>query len=363
MVRYKKAIKNLYGNFPQPGRRMLSRLDYRLASIPFIYRVRGSHPDQGLQRGAVVFSLDFEMAWAWQYSKNTGEDFVAKGLHEREMTPRLIGAFEEYSLPATWATVGHLFLDSCQRGHDGLAHPDIVHPGHFENQFWTFQSGDWYQYDPCSNVRNDPAWYAPDLIGQILESRVKHEIACHSFSHISFGACSGEVAAAELDACFEAMRPYGLTPSTWVFPRHDEGNFKVLADHGFKIVRSFPRTWAKLTLPLLRDDGMWGVHVSTAIDRGDRWPMEDRLLRLKTFADAAARSRMAAHIWFHPSLPRREMTDLLFPFLRYCADMRERGELDILTMEGLVEATATALGTEQNHTQPRVPERPKEILR
>jgi len=352
MGRLKLISKKFLSALPPSGKRVMSHLDYRLSAIPRVYHDRRRHPSQGLWRGAVTFSLDFELAWAWQYARQPqNEDCVSRGLRERDQVPQILDKFDQFNIPATWATVGHLFLRECTRRHQGMAHAGMPRLQHFENDYWRFSSGDWYQHDPCSDVRRDPAWYAPDLIESILGSRVVHEIACHSFSHASFGAyCPPVVAAAELDACFEAMKPYSVRPTTWVFPRHDAGNFAVLAEKGFRIVRCFPKPWAKISLPLHRADGMWAVHVSSSTDRGDGWTLEQRLTRLKRYVDKAASTRMAAHIWLHPSLPPTEMNELLFPILHYCADQRERGLLDILTMDQLVSATEAALREERIHS-------------
>jgi hypothetical protein len=48
------------------------------------------------------------------------------------------------------------------------------------------------------------------------------------------------------------------------------------------------------------------------------------------------------HLWLHPSLPEQELRDLLRPFLVSCAKRRDRGDLEILTMAQLVEATSAA---------------------
>src|SRR2546426_1072920 len=78
----------------------------------------------------------------------------------------------------------------------------------------TSWAGDWYMHDPCTNYHEDPLWYAPDLIAQILESRVPHEIGTHSFSHIDFSpACSNAtLVRRELEESAIAMRRFGVTP-------------------------------------------------------------------------------------------------------------------------------------------------------
>jgi peptidoglycan/xylan/chitin deacetylase (PgdA/CDA1 family) len=340
----KSAVKGVVAALPKPLRQLGARVDYALASSPRVYHDSAHHPPEGLERGAVTVSLDFELAWAWPYAKDPTIDAVQMGLVEREQVPMLLKGFEEFDFRATWATVGHLFLESCRCGAAGVSHPDMPRIPHFENEHWRFSAGDWFQFDPCSDVQRDPAWYGPDLIELIQASPVSHEIGCHSFSHPGFGAyCPPEVAAAELEACREAMRPFGLAPTTWVYPGNDEGNFASLAAGGVRIVRAFPDTSAHISLPVRREDGMWGVHVSSATSRGKGWTLEQRLDRLKKFVDEAVRTRLGAHVWLHPSLPRTDMEELLFPFLRYCAELREKGVLEILTMEELVVATAQAL--------------------
>ncbi len=328
------------------AKKLMALSEFKLACLPNIYHDRNVHPPNGLSRGAVTISLDFEMAWAWQYAKGIKMDAVAIGLQERKQVPLILSKLDELNIPATWATVGHLFLDRCSRDASGLAHHDLPRLLPFQNKACKFASGDWYQYDPCSSVKQAPAWYAPDLIEKILSSPSGQEVACHGFSHAGFGRyCPRNVALAELDACISAMARLGIKPKSFVFPGNDEGNFEALAEKGFLIVRSFPKRYANISLPVRRkDDGLWYVHVSSAISRGgSRWTRDQRLARLKLFVDMAEKTRLGAHIWLHPSLPTSDFEEILIPFLVYCADKRERGVLDIFTMEKLVQATETAL--------------------
>ncbi|MEO8169071.1 MAG: hypothetical protein ABI623_12540, partial [bacterium] len=297
----------------------------------------------------VTFSIDFELAWGWAYAKGkTREEAVSIGLRERRHVPLILERMDQYSIPATWATVGHLFLDSCARDEHSVAHNHMVHLPHFETNYWRFASGDWYQVDPCSDFQRDPAWYAPDLITKIMEAKVQHEIGSHSFSHSGFGCyCPPDVADGEIDACIEAMKGFGLTPKTWVFPGNDVGNFKAIAKKGFRNVRSFPVKRAEISLPIKRTDGMWDIPDSTPIDlEGSGWDFKERLERLKKFVDKAAETNLCAHIWFHPSLPLDQMNGLLFPLLEYCSQQRSKGLIDVLTIDQLVDATEAALRLE-----------------
>ena len=339
----------VYQLLPQPLKVLASELVFKYSGRPYVYHDPAVHPAHGLPRGVVTFSIDFELAWGWAYAKGfSREDAVRIGLHERSQVPRILEKMDEYAIPATWATVGHLFLERCGGGENGTAHQDMRRMPHFENEYWRFTSGDWYQVDPCTDYQRDPAWYAPDLIAQILHAKAKHEMACHSFAHGGFGSyCPPEIAEANIAACFEAMEPFGLKPKTWVFPGNDVGNFEALAKKGFRTVRSFPVERAEISLPIRRSDGMWDIHESTPIDlEGKGWHLDERLARLKKFVDKAAETKLAAHIWFHPSLPADQMNGLLFPLFRYCAEQREKGLVDVLTNDQLIDATEAALTKE-----------------
>lgn len=78
--------------------------------------------------------------------------------------------------------------------------------------------------------------------------------------------------------------------------------------------------------------------MTSAIDRGYLWSKEQRVARLCRFIDTAARECLAAHIWFHPSMPSDEIGNVLGVVLRHAAALRERGHLDVLTNAQLLEA-------------------------
>lgn len=344
----KKFREMIYEFLPQPAKVRASEFMHRHSKGPYIYHDPSVHPAAGLPRGAVTFSIDFELAWGWAYANHAARNAVELGLHERHQVPQILAVMDDYAIPATWATVGHLFLSECKRDGHGVAHADIKRLSHFHTEYWDFRSGDWFQVDPCTDFRHDPAWYAPDLIEQILHAKAGHEIGCHGFSHSGFGGyCSVEVAKCEVDAAIGAMNAFGLHPKSWVFPGNDEGHFEVIAARGFRNVRAFPVSPAEISLPIQRSDGMWAIHDSTPIDlEGQGWNFDERLERLKRFIDTAARTHLAAHIWFHPSLPAEQMKRLLFPLLKYCASLRDKGDVDILTIDQLVDATNHALDAE-----------------
>ncbi len=344
------AYRRLHFILPRPVAEKVSDCVYVLTRKPYVYFNAALQPENRLEKGVVVISLDMELAWAWQYGRTMRQDARSLGMRERKQVPILLSLFDEFEIPATWAIVGHLFLQSCSRDAGGLAHSEMPRSDHFKRRYWQFTTGDWYQHDPCSNATSDPLWYAPDLVEAIIAARSKHELGCHGFSHLGLQDCPPDVAAAELDACLLAARPYGVRLSTFVFPGNESGNFELLRRKGFRSVRTYPVPWAEISLPMLCHDGLWHVHTSLSLEDGfDSSSCRKHLLKLLRCVDTAAQTRLAAHFWFHPSLSPVQIQYVLWPLVRYCAQERAAGRIDVLTIDQLVNKTEQALFREQKY--------------
>ena len=150
----------------------------------------------------------------------------------REAMPRVLDLLDRYGMPATWATVGHLFLSSCER-RDGQPHPELARPD------YRWKPDDWYREDPTSTVDNDPFWYGPDLLEEVRSRATAHEIGSHSFSHILFGdpGCSRKAASADVSAAVDAAANVGVRLHSFVYPRHSCGHVDILREHGFSVYR------------------------------------------------------------------------------------------------------------------------------
>ena len=218
-------MKKIYSRFrnllndKQKGN--LSKLAFLLSKKPTIKKdsIDPTKKFPNGEKGGLIISADFEMAWAWRYTK-TGENYLHKGKIERENFPEIIRILEKYHIPITFAIVGHLFLEQCNNGdHDWMRRIP-----HF-NDHWKFTEGDWYDHDPHSNYKEAPEWYAPDLIDQILKAKTNHEIGCHTFSHIDCRdhICSPEVFKAEMKACQKVAKPKGIELESFVHPAHTIG--------------------------------------------------------------------------------------------------------------------------------------------
>jgi len=282
-------------------------------------------PFRGGAKGSATISADFEIAWAFR--GRSVEERNLRAVRCRKNVPYLVRILEETSIPITWATVGHLFLESCERGVYGLAHADMPRPP--KNGRW---EGDWYQHDPCTNVEKHPDWYAPDLIQGILASRTQHEIGSHSFSHIDFSAdtSSRELVRRELKQCIQVMAPLGLPLRSLVYPFNNMGHhhLDIIADLGLTAVRHRdPRI--RLSYPERSPDGVYKLWESMNMRRAGLY---DYVEKAKIFLQQALRQKAAYHLWFHPSDPTEIFENEFRRIIQYMAQLRDQGHLWVTTM-------------------------------
>jgi len=170
--------------------------------------------------GSVVISLDAELGWGFHDLPSVPRQRVERARWGWRRSQSLL---ERYGIPATWAIVGHLFLESCDGEH--ADHP--TPPGWFDRE-----RTDW---------RDRPDLrFAPALIRSLIDDPVDHEIASHSFSHVLFGeeSTTAAMADAECRRAREIAADWGLDLTSFVFPRNEVGHRGALADHGFSIYRS-----------------------------------------------------------------------------------------------------------------------------
>lgn len=195
------------------------------------------------KKGVFMLWIDVELAWGKVHRAKIDLQKVNQiSIDVRRILDNLLGLLERYQIPVTWCIVGHLMLTSCKKNeNNGKAHPDMPRPS------FTWLKDDWYRYDPCTDIETHPAWYGQDVVSKIVkfasESRMSHDIGCHSFSHQLFGdrGCKAELARAEIKKCVELMElNYGITPTIFAFPREYVGHLNVLRELRFTAFRGVP---------------------------------------------------------------------------------------------------------------------------
>ncbi|MFD1564327.1 polysaccharide deacetylase [Haloarchaeobius amylolyticus] len=262
---------------------------------------------------------------------------------------RAIELFDSYSIPATWAIVGHLLLDECEG----------THRDHPASEFG------WFSADPGGDETESEQWFGLPLVEEIIDADTDHELGCHSFSHVVFdrNQITTEIATAEVRRCNAIAHERGLSFSSFVFPRNVVGFRDVLSRHGFEAYRgASPPRWydgsslypfAKfatytggdtpppLVRPVVDEHGL--VDIPASLDlfsfegiarRLAQSVGEDPVVRqAKMGIDAVTEREGVFHIWLHPNnLVRKSDFDRLRQVLSYIADKRDQGLLSVETM-------------------------------
>lgn len=305
---------------------IVSKASFALGRTPKIEKSRDYERFIPQPNNAVItITADFELAWAWRYTKGSNNPYelcLKKAKLERKNTVKILELCDHYGIPITWATVGHLFLEKCEKNH-GLAHHEILRLSNFENEFWKFSGNDWFEYDPCSNLENAPEWYCPDLIDAILNSKVKHEIGCHTFSHIDCRdeVCPKDVFDAEINLCKELATQKGIKLNSFVHPGHTIGNLDNLANHGFTSFQTDPGNI--LGYPIKHKNGLWELKRTYEFSYRPDWSLNYHIYRYKKIIDRAIESKTVCNFWFHPSFDERFLEGVLPEIFSYINSRKE----------------------------------------
>jgi hypothetical protein len=333
--------KDCYDRMGSEYQSTLDRFRYRFGLLPRVGHTARSGASRLEQKARLVISADLELGWAWRYERSAADPLVQArqaARQTRSNLPLMLELFDRYQTPVTWATVGHLFLDHCRRS-GGKAHPNLPRPDYFENEFWRYTTGDWYDCDPCSSLEQAPEWYAPDLIRAILAAQVKHEIACHTFSHIdcSDQHCPPGLLEAELAECKRLAHAWGIELRSFVFPGHLEGNHASLKKAGFSSYRCHSRY--QLGLPEQDEHGLWRIPGGIGWEKPTHWPVEAWINALKRSVDRALETKTVLHLWFHPSCDPINTERVIPMVLEYIHQFQT--DLIVATMSGLAASLTT----------------------
>ena len=314
-----------------------------------------------------LFSVDVEGLWGVFFVGRWRSD-ASSARAAREAVPAMLRLLDERRIPATFAVVGHLYLDRCARG-DGRPHPDMPRARY---PWWT---EDWYAHDPCSNEASAPDWYGRSLVGAVRGSPGGHELASHGFSHAVFDEAhmDAATAAAELRASRASAAAAGADVRSFVFPQNVVGHRALLAPAGFTCYRApdgdepqragppggarrllrFARHLAASEPPVGRPrlvDGLVEIPPSMPFvgAGGARAlpPRRARVARARRGLEAARREGAVFHLWTHPHAFAGSggVLESLADTLDAVAALRDRGEIAVATMGGTAAAFASGEG-------------------
>lgn len=301
--------------------------------------------------GVVTISIELELGWGVH---DVGDyDHLSEGCRkERSYFDKLLRKCDQFDVPISFNTVGHLMLAECGGTHHG-SYPDT-----------------WFCEDPGTDVKVDPAFYAPDIVEKIRPRAADHELCTHTFSHVLFDRMDRESVSQDLARAQRLHEEIDGRPTpSLVPPRHGEPSTEVLEENSIEIVRKAidtgTETPAHRYLELLLEppslpeprlvDGIVETYttsypslVAPSLPGGQRnthpgykWlPLRLRQQlqrrRLQEITRRAVEEDAYVHLWCHLyDLSNEYQWPLVADIIEEFATYRNEGQLEILTMEAL----------------------------
>lgn len=183
-----------------------------------------------------TISLDFELLWGVfdKVGNSYPPDYFA---NTRELVPRILDAFGNHGIEATWATVGMLFAANEEEWH----HYSPVHkPSYRDVKLSAYEFAKQKGLDPKVH-------FAPELIKRILETPGQ-ELGSHTFAHYYtlMRGQSPEQFRHDLKASQRiANEKFGVRLKSLVFPRNhiNELYLPICLEEGYTQARSNPKDW------------------------------------------------------------------------------------------------------------------------
>jgi hypothetical protein len=164
---------------------------------------------------------DGEMEFPYEFAKTT------------RSISSILKLLEEFNFPVTWALVGKLI----------------------EGDSTILPIEEFYPMDRISEEylnKNRDQYFSDLLVSRITCSRVKHEIASHTYSHIIFSKGRrktwANINTATLDfvSNSKVFLSHGIIPKSFVYPQNRPGFTSLLSDFGFEVYRGEELKWSYL---------------------------------------------------------------------------------------------------------------------
>ena len=288
------------------------------------------------KKGCLVISFDVELAWG-AIESDRWMPRQASGVYEctRDATRQFLDALATHEIEATFAIVGGMLETPGKWVLDHL-------PEQARDKTWrALRDG------------NLSSFHGRDLFEMIVQSRIRHPIASHSYSHTRFGhpGVTPEFVREDLRKYWEIMPPEANTVPILVFPRNDEGFYVEVREGGFRAVRGRDPDsrgryhWQRKlmsvfgTPPLSEITNLGGGlmrntgSMSFISGRRRRLALVERQAKLGL--DNAVQRGGTFHVWSHP-FNFAETPGLVQAFIRFlqrAAMLRDQNQLLIGSME------------------------------
>lgn len=274
-----------------------------------------------MKKGVFCVSVDLELLWGRRNRKEM-DLFIPLIKDENGLTgviSSLLSLFKKYSMPATWAIVGKIFIKSDEK-----------------------DSHLWSGTNLISLIREDPS----------------QEIACHSYTHPEFDQIPESQAEEELKKCVEIASKNKIRLSSFVYPRNKIKYLHLLKKYSFNCYRGDTINYLEFSNPfkdifkiismliipktakISREEGLINIpgtmyFFSTRGLRGYA-PYGIKYWKAKKSIDRAISKKQLFHLWFHPvdfAKDKKRQLKELEKILIYASQKQSQGLLETKNMK------------------------------
>jgi peptidoglycan/xylan/chitin deacetylase (PgdA/CDA1 family) len=321
-----------------------------------------------VNNGSFVISLDFELMWGVRdvVTKQSYGEHI-RGVHQA--MPSLLNYFNNYSVKATFATVGVLFFKNKT---ELLANLPSTIPAYDNSNLSPY--GKYIENEVIESYPEDPYHYGWHLL-KLVQLAGVHEIGTHTFSHyycLEKGQ-SLEAFEADINKAVYVAQQNDIAITSIVFPRNqvNDDYLQVCKNAGIQVYRGTENSWiysarsfknesivrrmvrlldAYINLSghhcytmasLIQPNGMVNIPSSRFLRPYTPLLKKWEALRLRRITRAmthAAKNGLVYHLWWHPhnfGINQQENLSFLQKILEHYQLLRQKYAFNSLTMSEL----------------------------
>ncbi len=189
--------------------------------------------------GKFIISLDFELLWGVR-DKEMSQTYDQNILGVWEALPKLLQAFEEHNVRATFATVGFLFASTKK---ELIEYTPSQKPNYIDPNLSPYNG----HFELVKSHEDDDQYHFASRLIEIIRQYPNQEIATHTFSHyycLEQGQTQQDFRN-DLLAAIKIAQHKGITLESLVFPRNqfNDEYVAIIKELGLGSYRGNERVW------------------------------------------------------------------------------------------------------------------------
>jgi len=170
------------------------------------------------------------------------------------------------------------------------------------------------------------------ILELLLKSPVKHDIGAHGYYHRDFTNLSNIEADKELNMISVAMKKFGITSRSFIFPKNGVAHLDLLEKYGYKCYRGYGN-FMNDSMYINKCGKLYDIHPSLFIGQSISPMFPKKIINI------SIKRKLPFHVWFHPwdlgetkESIQKSINKVFSPLFKYAKKKERRGVLTFETM-------------------------------